>query len=146
MQENGKIRPIAAAVWDFSRYYEILIDSYLKGNWKKTGAGTEEMAVNYWYGMSAGVIDVILSQKLPEMTKKLIRTLRRGIISGAVDPFSGYIESRDGVIREDGDLPLTMQEIIQMDWLCSNVDGTLPDLKQMTAKLLDDGKLPVREF
>ena len=87
--------------------------------------------MNYWYGMSSGVIDVILSKNLSYNSTKLINILRREIISGDLVPFEGALHSQDGIIRAKAGEVLTSEEIITMDWLNDNVIGSIPALKEI---------------
>ena len=44
-------------------------------------------AINYWWGMDSGVVDLRTSPELPEGTWALADILRRGIRSGEIRPF-----------------------------------------------------------
>ena len=91
-----------------------------------------KQAVNYWWGMSAGVIDVICSQNLPRGTNRLITFLKNSIQTGSFHPFDFDIYSRDGVCRCNGNYKLSPKEIVTMDWLAENVIGSVPTLGEMT--------------
>ena len=43
---------------------------------------TEQKAINYWWGLSAGVVDVIHSQNLPIGTRRLVQLLKDNITRG----------------------------------------------------------------
>jgi hypothetical protein len=108
----------------WGKFYEHVIQSILDGNWKQ---GTEEdKAVNYWWGMDSGVIDVVLSEHLPEGLRQLAWILRQGLQNGIIDPFKRLLVDQEGRIHNDGGRSLTTEELLHMDWLCSNVTGTIP--------------------
>jgi len=88
-------------------------------------------AVNYWWGMDSGVVDVQLSGKLPEGVRMLAELLRKGLQAGTINPFFRTIHSQDGQLRNDGSRTLTPDEILHMDWLCDNVDGQIPSFEQI---------------
>ena len=132
-REDGSVRNLAAPLWDWGRYYTLLIGELLHGP-RKLQAMRADQAINYWYGMSAGVIDVILSHDLPSGSVRLIEVLRTGIVNGSLLPFSGELHSQDACIRKADDPPLSGREIITMNWLNENVEGTLPDPEELTPK------------
>ena len=76
--------------------------------------------------MDTGVIDVKLSDKLPDGVRILAELLRKGLQDGTIDPFFRPIVSQDGTVKNDGSRHLTPDEILHMDWLCQNVEGTIP--------------------
>ena len=92
--------------------------------WKK--------AVNYWWGLSADVIDVICTQNMPHGTHRLIEFLKNSIRAGSFEPFEGFIYSQSGNIEcKDGER-LSPQEIITMNWLAENVIGRIPEAEELT--------------
>ena len=89
-------------------------------------------ALNLWWGMSAGVIDVILSKNLPYYSVKMIDIYRRALINGTFHPFDGELHSQTGIVRGPGEAPLTNEEIVAMDWLNDNVVGRVPAFEELT--------------
>ena len=109
--------------WHWGRFYERVIKSIFSGGWGDT---PDSRAINYWWGMDSGVIDVQLSPSLPDGVHSLADILKKGLSSGAISPFSTRIVDQNGVVRCDGEHELSAEEIMKMDWLCDNVDGELP--------------------
>ena len=99
-----------------------------------------KIAVNYWWGMSAGVIDIICSKNLPQGTKRLITFLSQSIQSGSFHPFS-TICSQDGICRCKEDQKLSPKEIVTMDWLADNVLGSVPKMQELTEEAKELVKL-----
>ena len=133
--ENWNVTNLAAPVWNWGRYYELIARIVLNGRWDIGNQASEDRAVNYWWGMSAGVVDVILSEKLPYNTKKLMDMLRQGVISGHYNPFMGELHAQDGRLVRDRYSPgLGSREIITMNWLCDNVVGSLPKKDELVEK------------
>ncbi len=60
----------------------------LDGGWVRDKSGTDGRAVNYWWGMNSGVMDVLLSRELPPDVTHLARILRTGVTAGMIDPFA----------------------------------------------------------
>lgn len=58
---DGSCVPLASPVWKWGEFYVRVVQETLNGH-RRTGG----KAVNYWWGMSSGVVDVLLSDDLPE--------------------------------------------------------------------------------
>ena len=99
-----------------------MIRAILSGTWDDIHG----QAVNDWWGMSSGVIDVKLADDLPEGIKNLALYLRSGIKNGTIDPFRRKIVAQGGVVKNDGIRTLGAEDLLHMDWLCENVHGAIP--------------------
>ena len=84
--------------------------------------------------MASGVIGVEWTDALPLGTRILAETLKRGIIDGSLDPFLRPVWAQDGTLRTDGSAPLTPEELLHMDWLCENVEGSIPAFEELNEK------------
>ena len=129
--DDGSLFNLAMPVWDWGRYYELIFEEILKGSWSKKDVPGGQ-AVNYWYGMSSGVIDVILSNKISYYSKKLVGILKRAIIADTLSPFDGELHAQGGLIKEADSPRLTNEQIITMDWLNDNVIGRMPKLGEIS--------------
>ena len=123
---DGEPLGLAMPVWQWGVFYEQMIRTIMEGTWKNDDNIVEKKAINYWWGMSAGVIDMICSRNLPIGTKRLVELLKTTISRGEFNPFYGKLYSQDGVVQEDPNRELTPEEIIMMDWLAENVVGRIP--------------------
>ena len=129
IEPNGNFLPLGSPCWMWGKFYEHVIQSIFSGAWDQ---GTEEnKAVNYWWGMDSGVIDVTLSKHLPEGLRQLAWILRKGMQSGTIDPFKRLLIAQDGTIKNDGSRSLTPEELLHMDWLCNNVEGSIPPFEEI---------------
>ena len=120
--EKGVLVPMASPCWVWGKFYEHVIRSIFEGNWEQD----KSRAVNYWWGMDSGVIDVTLSEHLPEGLHALANILREGLRAGTLDPFRRRLVTQDGTVISDGSRSLTTNELLHMDWLCENVEGSIP--------------------
>lgn len=102
----------------------------MDGTWKHDDASSAK-AINYWWGMSAGVIDVVCSQHLPIGTKRLVDLLKTAISSESFNPFSGILYSQDGTVVDDPNRTLLPEEIMAMDWLAENIIGSIPKMEEL---------------
>ena len=121
----------ATPLWNWGRFYEKIIGSILGGSWN-IGDASDAKALNYWWGLSAGVVDLVYTQNLAPGTKRLVDFVRNGIESGAFHPFSGPLYSQGGTAQTEEGHVLSPEEIITMDWLAKNVIGEIPDFSDLT--------------
>lgn len=143
-------RNIAMPLIHWGKFYEQLIRTIMDGTWKyDDSSSSEKKAINYWWGMSAGVVDVICSQNLPIGTKRLVELLKKVISSGEYSPFHGILYSQTGIVQSDSDRTLTPEEIVTMDWLAENVIGSIPknwELKEQAKSVISQqGVKPAKE-
>ncbi|MBQ3009593.1 MAG: BMP family ABC transporter substrate-binding protein, partial [Oscillospiraceae bacterium] len=126
VNEDGSLQLLASPYWDWGTFYIKLLGSIMNGGWELAGKHSHT-AVNYWWGLSGGVIGMKYAPQLPEGIRSLAQILQRGIAEGSIEPFHRMIRSRDGVLRNDGTRGMSAEEILRMDWLCENVEGDIPD-------------------
>ena len=129
--EDGHSRNLAMPLWHWGKFYEQLIWAIMAGTWKYDDNPSVKKAINYWWGMSEGVIDVVFSKYLPIGTKRLVELLKATISTEVFNPFSGFLYSQNGVVLEQSDQSLSPEEIMTMDWLAENVVGIIPGKEEL---------------
>lgn len=129
--EDGHSRNLAMPLWHWGKFYEQLIWAIMAGTWKYDDNPSVKKAINYWWGMSEGVIDVVFSKYLPIGTKRLVELLKATISTEVFNPFSGILYSQNGVVLERSDQSLSPEEIMTMDWLAENVVGIIPGKEEL---------------
>ncbi len=107
LDENGKTN-LAMPVWHWGVYYEKLIRSMLNKTFQWEYESSSK-ALNYYWGISAGVIELLYSKNLPESVKQLAEVLKQSISEEICHPLEGY----------------RFEQIIAMDWLEDNVEGRI---------------------
>ncbi len=120
---------IAMAMLNWGDLYEKMVQSILDGNWEDEAKS--KRAINYWWGISSGVVDIICGSSVPQSVKQLVHILKLGIASGVVNPFSGILHSHDGVILENENSFLKPEEILKIDWLLDNIIGRIPESSEL---------------
>ncbi len=125
---------LAMPIWHWGKFYEKMIRNIMNGSWKYDDASDNTKGLNYWWGMSADIIDVICSQHLPIGTARLVHLLKHTICQGDFNPFSGVLYSQDGIVQKDADDEMDPEEIITMDWLAENVVGYIPKMDDLIEK------------
>ena len=128
VNKQGEFIPLGSPTWVWGKFYENVVRSMLSRTWDVNKKG---QAINDWWGLSSGVIDVKLADDLPEGIKTLAKFLQEGLRSGTIDPFKRKLIAQDGSIINNGNRTLTMDELLHMDWLCSNINGSIPQFDEL---------------
>ena len=127
LREEQEVENLAAPVYQWGPYYEQIIRKLIDGSLDARRSGSSGKAVNFWWGMSAGVVDIILSKSLPYASRKVVLSLKRIIATDAASPFEGEIHTQSGILKGPDSPALSDKDIIKMDWLCDNVIGEIPE-------------------
>ena len=122
VSDTGEFISLGSPCWVWGKFYENVIRAILSGTWDDSHG----QAVNDWWGLSSGVIDVKLADDLPEGVKALALYLRDGVKNGTIDPFRRKVVAQDGSIKNDGTQTFNAEDLLRMDWLCDNVHGSIP--------------------
>lgn len=130
VQHENETKNLAVSIYHWGAFYEELINTIYRGSWKVEESG-ETKALNYWWGLSAGVIDVIYSSSLPMGIQKLLNLVKHDISQGIFHPFTGPLVDQDGSVRCDETTILKPEEIITMNWLSENVIGNIPTIDDL---------------
>ena len=118
-------------VWNWSKLYQGIARSILTGAWSDEGEHNADRALSYYMGMSSDAIDIVCSRRLPTRLRRLVELLHERIRGGAFLPFVGPMLDQSGEMRIPGDVALTPQEIIGMDYLAQNVIGRIPRFDEL---------------
>ena len=129
MDDRGNMISLGSPVWMWGKFYEFMVRNILSGGWRNDKEATT--ALNYWLGMDSGVIDISLSDKLPEGLRQMANILRRELRDGALNPFLRKIRAQDGSLKNDGTHTFTPEQLLKMDWLCENVLGSIPQFDEL---------------
>jgi basic membrane lipoprotein Med (substrate-binding protein (PBP1-ABC) superfamily) len=122
---------LAMSVCDWGKLYEAIIRSVMKGTWKSEDDAKNKKAVNYWVGISGGVIDIITSKQLPIGTERLVNLLRNTITDGTFHPFGGVLYAQGHVMKQNENGIPSPEELMTMNWLCENIVGTIPSINDI---------------
>jgi len=106
---------LGAPVWNWGPYFVRVVQSVLDGTW------TSEA---YWGGMKDGIVDLLLSDRVPSQVSAFVLDAREKILQGTLEPFEGPVWDQQGNLRiPAGEIP-SDEELLRMDWLVRNVVGT----------------------
>ena len=143
---NGNNETLAVPVVNWGMYYEMILLEVINRESPYLNA-KDTVAVNYWYGISAGIADLILSDKLPYYSRKMLYLLRDTMIKETLNPFSGEMHSQKGLIQDINSPRLNNEQIINMDWLNDNIIGDIPDYDQFneyTRSIIDVSGITIK--
>ncbi len=136
--DGDKTDLLAVPVWKWGVYYEKLLRAVLDKTIKSEYDNTAR-ALNYYWGMSAGVVDIEYAPALPLASRRFADFFRGSIINDAGTPFLTPFYSQSGEMIGKGQTELTIEQIINMDYLVDNVVGSIPLYEELT----DMGKATV---
>lgn len=122
---------ITMATYNWGKMYEKIIDIIMNGNWGSADAESESKPINYWWGLSTGVVDLILSDKIPKATVRMIEAMKSMVIDEKLHVFDGEIIDQNGNTISSEDEGMIIDDIIKMDWLLCNVEGTIPAKEEL---------------
>ncbi len=137
VEKDGTTTHLAEPVWKWGRYYELIVRSIRNDAWREEGDERRGQALNYWWGMSAGILDVRISDEVPHGSRTLVELMRQSVLSGRAHPFAGKLVSQRGTVHPEGGERLTSEEIVQMRWLNENVKGRIPKQRELSADSLE---------
>ncbi len=128
-----ELHSIATTVCHWGKFYEQIIQGIRNDAWKTDTNENKNRAINYWWGMSAGVTELICSNKLPSETRRLVSVMSELIKQGRFKLFDTELRDNEGNIQQRADERMSYNQIVKMDWLLDNVEGSVPsfsDLKE----------------
>jgi len=125
----GENHNIAIPLCRWGEIYVKIVRRILDGSWKNDTRGAS--AVNYWWGLDSGAVNVILSRRVPQGTRQLTDLLRDALCSGRLHPFTGELAAQDGQKLRFESAP-TPRELASMGWLAENVEGKIPAFEELT--------------
>lgn len=129
---GGEREMLAMPVWRWGTYYERILRQILNKTFQ-TEYEESSRALNYYWGMSSGVVDLCCMDALPESGHRLGEFLRRGICMGSLNPFAGPMRTQDGWQVAGYGQDLGLEQIMNMDWLAENVIGSIPVYDELNA-------------
>ena len=122
---------LAVPVWKWDVYYEEILRRVLDKT-IKTEYINSNRALNYYWGMSAGVVDIEYAPALPLPSRRFADFFRDSFINNASTPFLTPFYTQRGEMVGAGKKALTLEEIISMDYLADNIIGSIPTYDELT--------------
>lgn len=123
---------LAMPVWNWGKFYEKIVRDIQEGNWNRGVDIKHRKAVNYWWGISSNIIDLIVSQNVPVGVRTLVEIMRKDMFQEELHPFQGEIVLQDGTVVGEAGGTLSPEQIITMDWYVENIVGELPVFENLS--------------
>ena len=124
VNDAGGLQPLASPRWNWGSYYVKTVQSLLNGG--IDSLKDSRHANNDWWGLSTGVVSIEMDEGVPSGVRTLARILKNGIINEEIDPFLCPITDQSGRVISDGTRRFSPEELMRMDWLCDNIEGSIP--------------------
>lgn len=121
---TGKFANLSLVQQKWSVFYTRILSSILNRSYKADETSANGGSINYWLGLSNGLLDVSFSDELPYETHRLIDLLKADITEKRFFIFGG-IHAKERGAKED--TSITMNDLAKMDFLVGNIIGKLPD-------------------
>lgn len=122
-KESKGWKPLAASYWNWGVYYQKIVSAIVNQSYEevlRTQAFGSRL-INFYWGMSASVLDLWLSPEIPKQTSQLVRQMKRLVVADAMSPFDGPLVSQRGELVCEEESSLETERIIEMDWYYENV-------------------------
>lgn len=114
---------LGTGYWNWGVYYQRIVASIASQSYeeviKNLAAGSR--LINFYWGMSTGVLDIWLSRDLPKQTFKFISQIRKLLVNDELQPFEGPIVTAEGLSICEDDQVLDTENILTMNWLNDNI-------------------------
>ena len=127
---DGERVNLATPLWQWGTYYERLL-RLIRNHSAQAEYTESSRALNYYWGLSAGVVELRCSDKLPVSVIRLAEILQNSIRTGVCEPFQGPLYAQEGKVLEEN-CALSPEQIINMDYLAENIIGEIPVYDQLT--------------
>lgn len=138
VEHDGTHVHLAEPVWEWGRFYQRIVQSIRDDSWRREGDELRGRALNYWWGLTSGVMDVRVDAAVPARQRALVELFRQGLLGGQLHPFSGELKSQRGLVQPEGSGRLASDAIARMAWLNENVVGRLPVERELSERALDE--------
>lgn len=110
---------LTSMLYNWGPVYVDITKSALEGNWVST---------ELWYGLADGAVGPgPYGPAVTDEMKQAVETAKAAIISGDLAVFEGPINDQDGNLRVPAGEVLTLEDLLQMDWLIEGIEGKVSE-------------------
>lgn len=140
---DGSLVPLALPVWRWDVIYKAIVRSILTGTWD---SAPSSRAINYWWGMKSGAVEIEYADGLPAGTLQLLDLMEKQLRDGSLNIFPTEVYGQGHTLHSPVRPAYTPEELMLMDWLDECVEGALPNCEVLDVKtrhLIDTHGLPI---
>jgi len=110
---------MTSMLYHWGPVYVELTEMIQNGNWESG---------EYWYGLAEEAVGIgPYGPRVTEEMKANVEEAQAEIISGELEIFEGPIRDQSGEIRVPEGEALTLDELLEMDWLVAGIEGTVSE-------------------
>lgn len=122
---------LAWPIWRWGVYYEKILRRMLDKTVQSEYESSSK-ALNYYWGMSAGVVDLEYADTIGDGTRRLADFLKESVCREVCSPFLTPLRLQGGGLMGERQGVLSQEQIISMDYLLENVIGSIPDYEELS--------------
>ena len=150
--ETHELKHLAMTLWNWGIIYQRLIESIRSGSWDEIEKKNAGQALNYFWGMDSGAIELLQEENLPEGAAQLARQLTADVRSGILSPFYWISPVPEAKTEPSVQAGRILRALRERGWLLDNIVGHIPAVEELRPevrllaetqgiKSLDDGFL-----
>lgn len=110
---------LTSMLYHWGPVYEDLTTMIKAGNWESG---------QYWYGLAEEAVGVgSYGPKVTDEMKAKVEEAQAQIVSGELEVFEGPIKDQSGEVRVPEGEALTLDELLEIDWLVEGIEGTVSE-------------------
>ncbi len=118
MRAFGPSYYLAAPIWNWGVYYTKVVKEIMDGSYQGGGF--------YWGGMEDGIVEISMTDNVPERVKAVVEAFKELIVEGKFDPFTGPLYDQSGKLRIEAGKRMSDDALLSMDWFVDNIVGEIP--------------------
>lgn len=126
----GKFLHLADIHVNWGVFYTRICRSILGGGYSREEQFLHSDSINYWLGLSNGLLSIKFSDDLPEQSGRLIQVMEQAMKQETFYIFDAPMKVSSGSIQALAS-PLSYEEVAGMNWLNENVVGSIPKEEQL---------------
>ena len=135
--EDHELESLAMTLWNWGVIYQRIIESIQNGSFEDEDRKSGHLALNYFWGLDAGAIDLLINKSVPEGVARLARFLASSVKNGALAPFYGVLQSENEILSPAVHSTLVLKNLQESGWLIDNVEGHIPDSEDLRPGVRD---------
>ena len=124
--EEHQLESLAMTIWNWGVIYQRIIESIWNGNWEDVDRKSRQRAVNYFWGLDSGAIDLVMDKNVPDGVARMAKFLLSQVKEGELSPFSGILEAHGDNVPKEERKAIVLKDLMEMGWLLDNVKGHIP--------------------
>ncbi len=128
---DGTLQDIATPHLHWDCIYKEIVRSILDGTWTNEENDTSR-AINYWWGLESGAVSIGYERLLNTASQDLLSIVEAQLLQNNLRLFTGALHAQGHILQHPANgTAFTPSELIHMDWLLENVEGHIPNSRDL---------------